>query len=359
MVVQQYLKKNGKLIGMIIDGKSYTISDCLSLYSNGYLSNVIVTKDGKFKSKCGKIPIQEVENNVKRNESSLGQVSRPEFRSGRCNKGGSSSSENRIRESRREKVNSRGAGSPRTTTGCRFGESQVSSRRTLQSIPLRLNELGCKVYSKSNPKTFHNEFHNAKLAQKNGACVDEHSLEDLSKMKLLRSDNGFVAIENDGNINSVLRDVRKPKTENFLRDLILNAISNGGTKLDCFAIIVNNQKGGLAKMYCKYGFIPVVKDHFNREFAPDNWDYERDGEPDVVFMYHCGDSLETVIKKSSKNEYKAYLDYDVPYITDLPRYYKEPPEDYDWDLDKDDLSTYSQAKRYRDWVVQNKLKYKS
>ena len=138
MVVQRYLKKNGKLIGMIVDGKSYTINDCLSLYSNGYLSNVIITKDGKFKSKCGKIPIQEVENNVKRNESNLGQVSRPELRLGRCNKGGSSSSENSIRESRREKVNSRGAGSSRTTTRCRFGESQVSSRRTLQSISLCL-----------------------------------------------------------------------------------------------------------------------------------------------------------------------------------------------------------------------------
>ena len=104
-------------------------------------------------------------------------------------------------------------------------------------------------------------------------------------------------------------------------------------------------------MYCKYGFIPVCKDKFNRDFAPDNWNYDRDGEPDVVFMYFCGDSPKDVINKSGNKEYKSFKDYDVPYITDT-KFYIKPPEDYDWNEDKKDMSTYSQAIRYRDYVME-------
>lgn len=302
-----------------------------------------------------KLIFKEVQSNVKGNAGNLGKVSKSKSELRRSNgAGGIGSKESNIKSGQRE-ANRRRERSTGVTDGGRPKGAQVSSGRSLQSVSVRLSKLDCEVYIQDNPKTFQDDFHNARLLQKAGACVDEHSLEDLSKMKLLRSTNGFVAVESNGNINSVLRDTRKPKTDNFLRDLIVNAIYNGGCKLDCFAITINNRQGGLAKMYCKYGFIPVVKDHFNRDFAPDGWNYERDGEPDVVFMYHCGDSIETVIKKSSNGEYKAYLDYDVPYITDVPQYIK-PSDDYDWDNDKDDLSTYSQALRYRDWKYEQYCK---
>lgn len=359
MLVQEILKCDGKQVKFLVNNTYINLENAVILYKRGYLDNVVLIKDQFFKTKSGfnRIKIKEVKSYVKRDESNLGQVRRPKSKSGRCNKGGSLSFKDSNRKSRCEKADKRGKSCSGVTTGNELREAQVSSSETLRHIRLRLKKLGCVQFELDNPKSFREDFNSAKSAQKNGACVDEHSLKDLSNMKLLRSENGFVAVESNGNINSVLRDVRKHKTSNFLRDLLLNAIANGGCKLDCFAITKDGANGGLAEMYSQYGFIPIVKDHFNRDFAPDNWNYERDGEPDVVFMYYCGDSIETVVKKSDNKKYKHYLDYDIPYITDLPQYIK-PSEDYDWNTDKDNLTTYSQAMRYRDWVMEKAYKYK-
>ena len=359
MLVQEIIRNKEKQLGLIVNNQYIDFSNAVSLYLKGALDNVVLVNNSYFRSKPNyNVRITEVDSYVKGNESSLGQISRPEVKSGRCNKGGSFSSENSIRKSGCKEVDNRGGRGSGATRKSRFKDAQSSGSETIRYICLRLKKSGCVVYTEDTPERFSNDFNNAKLAQKNGACVDEHSLEELGKMKLLRSSNGFVAVENNGNINSVLRDTRKPKTKNFLRDLILNAIVNGGYKLDCFAILEGGSIGGLAEMYSQYGFIPVVKDRFNKDFAPEGWNYERDGEPDVVFMYHCGDSVETVIKKSDSKSYKHYLDYDVPYITALPQYVT-PPNDYDWDTDKDDLSTYSQAMRYRDWVMEKSRKFKN
>ena len=46
----------------------------------------------------------------------------------------------------------------------------------------------------------------------------------------------------------------------------------------------------------------------------------------------------------------------APYITDT-EFYVEPPEDYDWDEDKQDMSTYSQAMRYRDYIMERSQRW--
>lgn len=68
--------------------------------------------------------------------------------------------------------------------------------------------------------------------------------------------------------------------------LIPTAIANGGRRLDCFSI-----HNGLPFMYSKYGFIPVSKIKFDRKEAPDEWNYERDGEPDIVFMAYDKEAM--------------------------------------------------------------------
>lgn len=127
--------------------------------------------------------------------------------------------------------------------------------------------------------------------------------------------------------------------------MLANAKTNGGNKLDCFAIIRKNADGsinaGLADMYAKHGFVPVCRDKFNKEFAPDGWNYEKNGEPDVVFMYN-NDSVEKMLEDSTKSKYPSYVDYlkagKVPYIQDLPGYDPEK-------------SSYDQALAYRDRVI--------
>ena len=56
--------------------------------------------------------------------------------------------------------------------------------------------------------------------------------------------------------------------------LMLNAIENGGRKLDCYGI-------DLVQNYNKFGFEPVARVAWNPEYAPDGWTY---GPKDVYVM---------------------------------------------------------------------------
>ena len=136
------------------------------------------------------------------------------------------------------------------------------------------------------------EFHNAIVeAKKNnpyGSFVTAHSVEEYSTMKLFLTLDGKagIAITTDNNIVSVFNGGGK---KGVLKTLLPVAIKNGGNKLD------NYDSDKLSSMYELYGFNPVSKTKFNCEFAPDDWNYDRDGEPDIVFWIHNGDSAEDVV----------------------------------------------------------------
>ena len=59
--------------------------------------------------------------------------------------------------------------------------------------------------------------------------------------------------------------------------IIPTAIQLGGNYLDCF-------NGALPIRYSAFGFFPVAKVEFNTDFAPKEWNYERDNKPDIIFM---------------------------------------------------------------------------
>ncbi len=61
------------------------------------------------------------------------------------------------------------------------------------------------------------------------------------------------------------------------RYLFPKALQDGGDHLDCF-------NGILPAMYANFGFEPVAKIRFNRDFAPIGWNYQRDGTSDIIFM---------------------------------------------------------------------------
>jgi len=60
---------------------------------------------------------------------------------------------------------------------------------------------------------------------------------------------------------------------------IENAVKNGGTHLWCF-------DGKLPGFYKGYGFEEIKKDRlkWNDDYAPENWDYEKFGRPDVLHL---------------------------------------------------------------------------
>ena len=85
-----------------------------------------------------------------------------------------------------------------------------------------------------------------------------------------------VAIGPDGDIVSVFKS--GTCTERGMIDILMGtAIQNGGSKLDCFA-------GFLDKLYARFGFKVKERLTFADEYAPDGWNYKRDGRPDVVMM---------------------------------------------------------------------------
>ncbi|MBQ8141077.1 MAG: hypothetical protein IJ038_05215 [Clostridia bacterium] len=141
-----------------------------------------------------------------------------------------------------------------------------------------------------------------------GMFVTRHELEDYLKMDtlLLIDKTAGIAVEEDGNIVSVFNG---GGNKYVLRTMLPIAIEYGGCKLDNF----NSKR--LSAMYESYGFIPVAKVKFDRRFAPSDWNYERDGEPDIVFWIHNGDSASTVIRNFAAytndwSKIKAFRNYD-------------------------------------------------
>jgi len=122
---------------------------------------------------------------------------------------------------------------------------------------------------------------------------------------------------------------KKDDVEKISAALLLTAIENGGKKLDCF-------NGFLPRNYMRFGFIPVCKVPFNDEFAPENWNFERDGRPEIVFFRHNGDTVQEIMRKIKE---KSYTTYDVDSIPVM--------EDYD------------SGERYRDeMMLESKIERK-
>lgn len=335
-------------VSLNIDGKIYSFIDAVNLYRCNLLENVVLVSGSYFKGKNCNINIVEgrLQSDGKRNEGSLEILRAGEKSNVRADSSvrGSTSG-----EEEGGKSNRRGTGSIKGSEKVR-GHRQAKGRSPVASFSVRGIKVGTAF--KEDLEVFYENFNKAKEGARFKCCVDTHSVSELSEMICLTTEgnDGFIAVEtsskNYGNICSVLKDSHN-RSENFIRDMFANAIAVGGTKLDCYDI-----GGFLPSLYCKAGFIPVCRVKFNPEFKPDDWE-DAMGEPDIVFMYYCGDSPEKMVTKYGK--YKPYSSYEVPYIQDSG-YYIKAPDDYDWGEDKKDLSDYSQAMRYRDYVMEKYYK---
>lgn len=168
---------------------------------------------------------------------------------------------------------------------------------------------------------FYEAITNGKAKNQFGTFVERHTLEDYLKMDtlLIVDQTAGIAVETDGNIVSVFSD---GTNKGVLKTLIPIAIEYGGCKLDNY----NSYK--LSALYRLYGFQPISKVKFDRRFAPSDWKYDRDGEPEIVFWIHCGDSAADVVRK--------YGYYEVI-----------------WESVKE-FPTYEEAMNYRDSVLRDR-----
>lgn len=219
-------------------------------------------------------------------------------------------------------VPNRGSNDGRANSGLSDGVL-LTSEKTRQIMDERgLPNLGLKESTGDNA-SFSYALEQAKANNPHGAFVDSQSAEDLntSGTRTFLSSDGMAgaAVRPDGDIVGVFKNSQN-RTRQAVKDLLITALSNGGTKLDCYG-------NTLGKMYAQMGFVPVARMDFNPEYATD-WKPEF-GTPDVIFWMHNGDSPELVASKSG-----TYSDYSNDYIKTLPTF-----------------TDYDAAGRYRDMLL--------
>lgn len=178
------------------------------------------------------------------------------------------------------------------------GDSGVQQTAGVRSVNLSqedqaaLNEQGIStpnftVYD--NAEAGAQEFLNAMEAAKaqlgdQAASVDVKELSDYQGMKTLilsEDKKTGCAITKDGDIVSVFSASQE---RGRAIPMLLLAVQNGGTKLDCYDIY-------LPAIYSKVGFKAVARNNWVEIYKPDGWDKEyfkkyNNGEPDVVFMVY-------------------------------------------------------------------------
>lgn len=127
------------------------------------------------------------------------------------------------------------------------------------------------------PQLFSSALEQARQANPHGLMVSGKSVEELTQPGTVTfmSRDGLAGalVTADGDIEAVFKNPQS-SAKGAASSLLLNAINNGGTKLDCYG-------DDLVKLYNRHGFEPVARVEWNPEYAPEGWTY---GPKDVYVM---------------------------------------------------------------------------
>ena len=180
---------------------------------------------------------------------------------------------------------------------------------------------------------FYEAIGESKAANKHGAFVTQHDLTEYEGMRTFTNTNGSVgvAVTEDGDIVSVFKNTAKSKDKGAISSILFTALENGGKKLDNF------NSPALSGFYLQHGFVPVARIAFNDDYAPDGWNNERDGRPDILFWVHNGDSADVILEKMGT--------YEMPDVESLPLFTGK--------------NAYDEAKAYRDSLVNENMGWAS
>ena len=135
----------------------------------------------------------------------------------------------------------------------------------------------------SEPQLFSSALEQARQSNPHGLMVSGKSVEELTQpgtVTFMSSDGlAGALVTADGDIEAVFKNPQS-NAKKAVTPLLLEAINNGGTKLDCYG-------AGLVAKYSEYGFEPVAKVPWNPEYAPNGWTYG----PQDVFVMKLADGL--------------------------------------------------------------------
>lgn len=231
----------------------------------------------------------------------------------------------RVQSSIREGINKNDGQSTKSTTENgtiqRGNSRKIQNQSEIRSKGNSTSSIYEYAIKQANSQEFYDSLKQAKNNMEYSPFVDLHEVSDYQQNKNFLNeakDAGF-SITKDGNIISVFKSDNS-KTKKVLDTFIPMAIENGGNHLDCF----NFGETGLVYLYEEYGFQPIAKLKFDRNYAPDGWDYNKWGEPDIVFMVHNGDDANTVKQKIGTYPHAdlSKIDYVDSYDKGLEEYKK-------------------------------------
>lgn len=111
-----------------------------------------------------------------------------------------------------------------------------------------------------------------------GAFLTEHDPQEFDDYNLVLAEGGTAgaAVSPDGDIQNVF--AREEAESGAGRAALAAAIEAGGITLDCY-------DGYLRELYVEFGFRETGRMEFNPDYAPEGFDFDKYGHPDVVFMH--------------------------------------------------------------------------
>ena len=135
--------------------------------------------------------------------------------------------------------------------------------------------------------------------------VDSVSEEAANEGTVITDEDGGVVVSKDGDIKGLFKRVSS-KAKGVAQKLLQKAIDAGGNKLDNFDTY-------LTPIYKKAGFRVVSRIPFNEEYAPEGWNKEKHGTPDVVAMVYDPNN-ELDIEERTFDDYDEAMAYRNSYI---------------------------------------------
>ena len=138
--------------------------------------------------------------------------------------------------------------------------------------------------------------------------VDSVTEEAAKEGTVISDEDGGVVVSKEGDIKGLFKKAGS-KAKGVAQKLLQKAIDAGGVKLDNF-------DNYLTPIYEKSGFRVVSRVPFNEEYAPEGWNKEKHGTPDVVAMvYDPENKLDIQEQKfDDYDQAMAYRDQFIPQV---------------------------------------------
>lgn len=131
-------------------------------------------------------------------------------------------------------------------------------------------------------------YHDVSRVEEYRHCLTRYTPADYAKMRCFTAFAGMAGYALRG--DEIVSVFNRSKIRGLGRAVLRHAIAMGGRRLDCF-------DGKLVDIYKSVGFVEESRLAWDDAYAPEGWDYETHGRPDVVVMrydpeYHFALCLE-------------------------------------------------------------------